>query len=52
MEVLAHTLVVIVFVVGYVIVSVTGNDGNALLAALGAYGGGVGITKLAQGKTA
>lgn len=47
-EALGHTLVALALVVGYIVVTLHGDDGNALIGALSGYGVGVGVTKAAQ----
>lgn len=42
-EVLAHTLVVVILIAAYTVLTVTGHDGTALLGVLGGYLAGAGL---------
>ena len=47
-EAAGHTLVALALVLGYIAITLHGDDGNALIGALSGYGAGVGVTKAAQ----
>lgn len=44
-EAILHSLLVIVGIVAYVILTSTGHDGNAVLTAVLGYAGGAGVSK-------
>lgn len=45
---LSHTAIALALIIAYVIVSVTGGDGNLVLGILGGYLGGAAVTKTTQ----
>lgn len=47
MAALSHSLIVVALVGAYVALSLTGNDGTAILAVLGGYLGGAGVQSVA-----
>lgn len=50
-ETLAHTVILVTGIIGYIALSVTGHDGTPLLTAVIGYGGGVGISKATENNT-
>lgn len=48
-EVIAHTLVALALIAGYVALTLHGDDANAVLAVFGGYVGGTAVTKATQG---
>lgn len=46
--VISHSVIAIAIIAGYIILTLTGNDGTPLLTALAAYLGGVGIDRAAS----
>ncbi len=44
-ETILHSVIVIVGIVAYAVLSATGHDGNAVLTAVLGYAGGAGVSK-------
>jgi len=51
-EAITHTLVTLALIVGYIVLTLHGDDATPVLAVLGGYVGGTAVTKATQGPRA
>lgn len=49
-ETLAHTVIILAGVIGYIVLTALGVDGNPVLAACLGYAGGAGVSKVTESK--